>query len=205
MRVYLTAMAVLGLAVSLARAEDKKEEPKQPDLPVKATLKAKKDSYTLDLGGKSADEFKKMLKDAEKTGKVPDAPKVDLVLELKNTSDKDVDIWISGDPVVLNLDLKGKGAESVMARRFFTQEFRVPKAMTLAAGKTHEIVIGSLTYGHRGVAMQAYWTEAGDYTLAASFKTGIKPAPKGTKDNGDGFGACTINSEPVKITVTAPK
>jgi hypothetical protein len=205
MRVWLTAVVMLVLSAAVARAEDKKEEPKAPDLPVKATLVAKKATYTLDLGGKSGDEFRRMLKEAEKGGKVPAGPKVDLVLELKNTSDKEVQVWISGDSVVLNLDLKGEGAVNVVAQQAFTDDFRGPKPITIAAGKTHEIPIASLTYGFRGVAQQAYWTEPGEYKLSASLQTAISPAPPGTKDNGQGFGPCTIKSEPVKITVEASK
>ena len=205
MRTYLTTLALLIAASPLVRADDKKDEPKSADLPVKATLVAKKASYPLDLGGKSGEEFRQLLKEGEKTGQFPAPPKVDLVLELKNTSDKDVQLWISGDPVTRNLDLAGKGAVSVTARKAFTREFRVPKPITLAAGKAHEIPITNLTFGFRGVAQQAYWTEPGEYTLTASFQTAISPAPKGTKDNGQGFGMCSIKSEPVKITVEAPK
>jgi hypothetical protein len=205
MRTYLTGLALLVVASPLTRADDKKDEPKPADLPVKATLVAKTTTYKLDLGGKSGEEFRKLLKEGEKTGQLPAAPKVELVLQLKNTSDKDVKIWITGDPVMVNLDLAGKGAVSVAGKRAFTTDFRLPMATTLAAGKTHEIPITSLSYGFRGMAQQAYWTEPGEYTLTASFQTGISPAPKGTKDNGDGFGICTIKSEPVKITVESPK
>src|SRR5437879_4577423 len=177
MRVLLTAVTILVLGTATVRADDKKDDPKPADLPVTAKLVAKTTSYSLDLGGKSGDEFRKLLKDAEKAGKVPASPKVDLVLQLKNTSDKDVKIWTSGDPVQLNLDLQGKGAVSVTARQAFTQEFRSPTAITIPAGKTHEIPIASLTYGFRGLAMQAYWTEPGDYMLSASLKTAISPAP----------------------------
>src|SRR5207249_11607335 len=109
MRVYLTALALLVAAVPLVRADDKKDEPKA-NLTVTATLVAKTTTYKLDLGGKTADDFKKELKDAEKSGKVPVTPAVEMTLELKNTGDKDVQVWVSGDPVVVTLDLKGPGA-----------------------------------------------------------------------------------------------
>jgi len=180
------------------------DEPKAPDLPIAAKLVAKKATYKLDLDGKSGDEFKKLLKDNE-GGKLPKPPDVDLALEFTNTSDKEVQFWISGDPTTLNLELKGTGAVSVTARKAFTREFRLPKAMTLAAGKSYSMPITSLTYGFRGVAQQAYWTEAGEYTITASYNTAISPAPKGSKDANDGFGRVTITTEPVKIQVEAPK
>src|SRR5262249_13142191 len=58
MRTYLTALALVIAASQLVRADDKKDEPKPADLPVKATLVAKTTTYKLDLGGKSGEEFR---------------------------------------------------------------------------------------------------------------------------------------------------
>jgi len=66
-------------------------------VPVQAKLIAKKSTYPLNLGGMSAAEFRETIKAAEKNGKYPQPPAVDLVLELKNTSDKEVQVWIGGD------------------------------------------------------------------------------------------------------------
>jgi hypothetical protein len=194
-RVFLAVLA-LFVGVAVAQADDKKT-----DQPVTATLTAKTTTYKLDLGDKSADEFKKMLKDAEKSGKVPETPKVEMSLELKNNTDKDVQVWIGGDPVVITLDLKGPGAVSVKPQLAFTTIFIGPKPVTIAAGKTHSIPVTSLKYGFRGASMMSYWTEAGDYTLTASIKTGISPAPKDAKNVKDGFGEVTLTTEPLKIKV----
>jgi hypothetical protein len=203
---------LLGLLIVLpasVRADEKKADEKKADekekLPVTAKLVAKKATYTLDLGDKSADEFKKAIEEGKKTGKVPPAPAVELVLEITNTSEKDVEIWFKGDAVTVDLDLKGPGALSAGAAGAFTTDIRLPEAMTLAAGKTHSIPFASLQYGFRGTGMRAYWTEAGDYTLAATFKTGIKPAPKDAKNLENGFAKVTLTSEPVKIKVEAKK
>jgi hypothetical protein len=178
-----------------------KEKPKGEDLPVKATLVAKKATYQLDLGGLSGDDFRKAIKDAETSGKYPAVPTVDLTLELTNISDKEVQLWTKGDPVVLSLTLKGEGAVSVAPRRAFTTIFRGPMAETLAPGKKIAIPITKLNYGFRGAAQQAYWTAPGDYTLSASFKTALLPAPTGSEKGDDGFGQVTITSEPIKIRV----
>jgi hypothetical protein len=201
MRTYLTALALVIAVSTLARADDKKDEPKPADLPVKATLVAKTTTYKLDLAGKTAEEYKKELKDAEKSGKVPPPPAVEMTLELKNTSDKDAQVWVGGDPVVIELNLQGKGAVSLKPRLAFTTIFIGPKPVKIEAGKTHSIPVTSLKYGFRGAAEMAYWTEPGEYKLTASIKTGISPAPKGTKDNGDGFGVVTLTTEPIKIKV----
>jgi hypothetical protein len=193
-------VTVLALAPVLARGEEKKET-KPADAPVTAKLVAKKDTYKLDLNGLSAEDFKKALKEGEKSGKTPPAPAVELALELTNTSDKEVKIWIGGDGTTLTLDLKGPGAVSVTPMRAFTQEYRIPMTVTLAPGKSQTLPITGLSYGHRGVATQAYWTEPGDYTLGASYATAISPAPPGSKDAGQGFGRVALTAAPVKIKV----
>ena len=191
-----TALALLA-APLLGRAADAKPG----DLPIKAKLVAKTTTFTLDLGGKTAEEFRKLLKDGEKTGKLPMAPVVEIELELTNTSAKDVVFWKNGDPVSLTLELKGTGAVSVKPMLAFTANFAVPSPMVLAAGKTYTIKIGSLRYGFRGIAESAYWTEPGEYTLKAGFVTAVNPAPEGTKPDREGFGKVTLTSEPIKIKV----
>src|SRR5688572_8842623 len=96
----------LALLVSFALplvslADDaKKDGPKSdpPGAPVEAKLVAKKATYKLDLGGKSADEFKKDVRAAFQTGEgVPPAVAVALELQLRNTGDKAVQVWVEGD------------------------------------------------------------------------------------------------------------
>jgi hypothetical protein len=197
-RFLLAGLALAGFAAG-AWADEK---PKAPDLPVTATIVAKTATYKLDLGGKTADDFKKELKDAEKSGKLPAPPAVEMTLELKNTSKEDVQVWVGGDPFVISLELKGTGAVNVKPQLAFTTDFRGPKPIKIEAGKTHSIPLTSLKYGFRGASEMAYWTEPGEYTLSASIKTGISPAPKDTKAQ-DGFGVVTLTTEPIKIKVEA--
>jgi hypothetical protein len=105
---------------------------------------------------------------------------------------------------VLTLNLKGPGAVSVSPNRAVTADFRLPKTITIAAGKSHSFpALKSLIYGFRGVGAQAYWTRAGTYTLTASYTTAVSPAPKDAKDAGQGFGFVTVTSAPVKVKVEA--
>jgi hypothetical protein len=191
----------LLLALTPAASPDDKKEPAPTDLPVKAKLVAKETTFKLDTGGLSAADYKKSLQEGEKSGKLPPAPKVGLVLEITNTSDKDVQVWSKGDPVTVSLELKGPGAVSVMARRAFTQEFRVPMPVVLVPGKTLTLPIDTLTFGFRGVAQQAYWAEPGEYTLTAAFNTAVNPAPKGSTDAGNGFGRVSVKSAPLTLKV----
>jgi hypothetical protein len=94
---------------------------------------------------------------------------------------------------------------SIMPMGAFTLDFRAPKVMTLASGKTFSIPIKSLQYGFRGVAKSSYWTEPGEYTITAGYKTAISPAPKGSKEAEKGFGNAVVTSDPVKVKVEAPK
>ena len=201
MRKVLPFLLVAAAAPALgARADEPK---KADDGPVTAKLVAKTTTYKLDLGEMKADDFKKMLKDAEKGGKWPKPPDVDLSLELTNTSDKEVMVWIAGDATRLDLDLKGPGAVSIAPNVPMTREFRAPVATTLAPGKTASMDIKSLSFGVRNKSKFAYWAEPGEYTLGATFTTAVSPAPKDAKDVQDGFGKVVLTAEPIKLKVEA--
>jgi hypothetical protein len=204
LRTILTT-ALFALAPTFTFADEKpKADPAAT--PLEITITGKTTKYTLDLGGLTADEFKKQVDAAAKASRRPTAaPAVDLTIEIKNTSDKPVQVWISGDHTVLTLTLKGQGAINVAPSLAWTEEFRVPKAVEIAAGKTHTLPVKSLVSGYRGAAHWAYWTEAGEYELTATFKTGVNPPPKGAKNANEGFGVVTLTSAPLKLTVEAKK
>jgi hypothetical protein len=203
MRLLLTGLLVALIPLA-GRAEEKKGKPMPVDLPVTAKLVAKKTTYSLDLGGKTGEEFRKLLKDAEKGGRLPAAPAVEMTLELTNTTDKEIKIWTGGDPVQIDLKLAGPGAVNAMPLLAFTTEFRGPVATSLAPGKSLSVPITKLQYGFRGASNMSYWTEPGEYKLTASYKSGIQPPPKGSKEN-EGFGLATITAEPITIKVEAAK
>jgi hypothetical protein len=197
------ATTALLIGVLAVRADDPKARPAEAkDVPIEATLKANTDAYTLDLGGKTADDFRKALEDAEKTGTYPDAPKVDLVLELKNTSDKEVKVKVGGTTTVLELGLTGPAATTVMLKRRVTPKIVIPaKEVVLAPGKSVTVPIERLAFGAKGDASRAYWLEPGKYSLAASYKTWMSPAPKGASETPDGYGAVTLTSAATTVTV----
>jgi hypothetical protein len=102
-------------------------------------------------------------------------------------------------------EVKGPGAIIVDTQRAFTREFRAPKAVVIAPGKSHTIELKELKYGFRGVSHQAYLTEAGEYTITADYVTAVSPAPKNAKDAGDGYGAVSLTSAPVMLKVEEKK
>jgi hypothetical protein len=197
-------LIVLAFASSLAVGAPG-PRPKEGEGPLTARLVVKRATCTLDRGGLSADKYAEAIEEGARTGKLPPVPEVDLVLELTNTGDREVQMWDTGDPVVLTLSLKGPGAVSVEPLRPFTNEFRVPTALTLAPGKTHAVAIKSLQYGFRGLAQQAYWTKPGEYTLGAVLQTGISPPPPGAREVEENFARVIITAGPVKLTVEETK
>lgn len=197
---YCTAAPVGG--------DDKKSDKPSADpagTPLELTITGKATTYTLDTAGLSAEDYRKKLADEAKTGKPLAVPAIDLAAEIKNTSDKPVQVWTTGDPVLLTLDLKGKGAVNLDPALAFTREFRIPKSVEIPPGKSFVMPLTSLTSGFRGRSHVSYWTDPGDYELVATLKTGVSPAPKGSKDAMDGFGQVTLTSAPFKLTVEGKK
>ncbi|MCS6864397.1 MAG: hypothetical protein RMJ56_17265 [Gemmataceae bacterium] len=173
------------------------EKPAQS--PIKLTLIAKTDKYKFDGGGKTPAEYKKYLEqlaEQSKQGQLvqpPRPPAVDLVLELKNTSDREVTIYVGGDPNVYTFELTGgAGSVAMNSGLAFTADFRLPKAVTLGPGKTHTIPIQQLSDGNRGASRYVYWTGPGEYQLSVKYTLSDSEGGRGTE----------LKSEPVKIIVT---
>ena len=203
MRILISTALVFALIVA-ARAEEKKPmgSVTPAGAPLELTLTGVAE-YTLDLGGKTGEEYARSIADAkDKGGRMPAPPKVDLKLVVKNTGDKAITIYKTGDSVVLDLELKGKGAVNVAPNSAFTTEFRLPQPVELAAGKSVEFTVTALSSGFRGASKFAYWTAPGEYELVASWKTGVSPAPKGSEES-EGFGTVTVTGAPFKIAVAS--
>ena len=199
----LAVAAVVTLAGGAGSAGDKKDGPKAdpPGTPLELVLTGKTVKYTLDTGGLAPEEYKKKVEGMVAADRLPPTAKVDLKVEVKNTSDKPVTVWAKGDPVVLELELKGKGALNVKPRLAFTREFRSPSAVEIGPGKTLDIPVKALVSGFRGASKYSLWTLPGEYELVATLKTGVKPAPEGAKKGMDGFGVVTLTSAPLELTV----
>lgn len=197
----LSAVLLLVLAGG-ARADDKKEKDKDAG-PLALKVVAKKDTYTWDAGGKTPKEFKKELEDIAEAlkkkppqpVKLPNPPTVDLVLQIVNNGKEDVTVYVGGDPNVYTLELKGPGVIDLMGPAAFTADFRFPKKVTLAPGKSHEIAIAQLKDGFRGASRNVYWTEPGEYTLAATYQLSDDKGGKGL----------LLKSEAVKLKVEEKK
>jgi hypothetical protein len=215
---FVVATAVGLAAQAKAPAPEPNAEEKSKTDPAGAPLEAKivvkKDTYTLDLGGKTPEQYR----DAVKAS--PPKVDVDLVLELKNTSDKEIKIWIvgdlrdeksqpGGDYVTLDLSLQRPGALNVAGPEIVTTPATPPPTVqAIAPGKTWSLPLTSLCHGTHGVALKranrSCWTQAGEYTLTATFKTAVSPKPEGAKEtkwaNFEG-GFVSVTTPAVKLKV----
>lgn len=199
-------LCIVSIVATVAIADDPPNKPtaEPKGTPVELSISGKT-TYTLDLGGKTPEQFKKLIEDAgDDAAKLPKRPAVELKLVIKNTGDKPVTVWTKGDPVVIGLKLKGDGAVTAKPQGIFTQEYREPEGTEVAPGKTAEIPLKELAGGFRMRSEFAYWTKPGEYELWVTLKTGVTPPPAGSKDR-DGAGEVTLTSAAVKIKIEAKK
>jgi uncharacterized protein (TIGR03067 family) len=196
------------LFVLKREAESKKD--KAEKVPLELRLVVYKDAYPLDLGGQTAEEFRKQIDAADKTGHFPTPPSVDLVLRLKNTGDKELQILAFGsDGTAVQIKLDGPGAVRKRTMQAFYRRVAIPKWIKLAPGKEVSYPIQKLadyaeTFGSLTIH-QSYWTATGEYTLSASFKTAVKPAPAGADETRPAFPYVTLNSNSIKLKVSEPQ
>ena len=193
MKWLLLALVALFASASMVSADEKK-----PAGPLTLKLIAKTDKYKFDGGGKTLKEYKKHLEElAAKADKgellrPPTPLKVDLVLQITNTSKEDVTIFVGGDPNYYTFDLTGgAGTVAMNSGLAFTLEFRSPNPVTLAPGKSHEITVKQLADGHRNASRYVFWTGPGEYKLSAKYALSNKDGGKGK----------VLESNTVKITV----
>lgn len=113
-------------------------------------------------------------------------------------------VWVKGDPVILTLNLSGKGAVNLDPPVAMTREFRIPQELKLDPGKSHTFAVKQLKSGMRGITHYNYWPGPGEYELTATLRTGVNPAPKGAEAS-EGFGQVTLKSPPFKLSVAEGK
>lgn len=173
-----------------AQEKDKSMSKSDPNLELK--LVAKKDTYKIPAEWRGGKLKEKIAVDA-----IPKAPEVDLELQIINKGKSDRMLRVESDAGKVLLELKGPGAVSAPAMRFFTQEFRAGKVVTIKPGETHSIPWKKLAYGHRGAEFSAFWTEPGDYTLVATLILPDDPMDVGKP------GKLELTSAEVKIRAEA--
>jgi RNA polymerase sigma factor (sigma-70 family) len=191
------------------------EEPKKPTgkvdppgTPLELRLRAVKDTYPLNLGGRTADQFRRQLRAAARGDREHlEPPAVELTVELVNTGTKDLEVWIGGDIVQAHLDLAGPDAVTCTLDTVSDSDVRPPRAIPLQAGQSHRLKLTSLVHGCRGRAFGSYWLATGKYTLTARLSTGVSPVPTGAQlaELDKRFGHVEVTSNPLQLTVVAGK
>lgn len=188
----LLVLAALALPASAA---DPKDGP-----PIRVALVAS--SAAQEIEADDAKAYAKQVHDGVAAKSPPPASKTRFSLEITNATDKPIEVWVSGDPVKLMLTVDGPGAVVAEVKTAFSKEVRAPKAVKIAAGKSHTIAFESLAFGFRNESHRAWLTETGRYELGGTFETAVSPAPPGSVAAGkDGFGKIKVNVEPGEVKV----
>ena len=185
------AMAILLSGVFSVNAAE-------PTVSLKLVAKQKNYAWPVEQTPEDFDARLKELAKAVKEGKFVETPanlKIDFVLEFTNTGDQAAEIFVKGDPNLLQLDLTGPGVIALAPPRPMTLEFRLPQSVTIEPGKTFEIPLAQLADGARGIARSIYFTQPGEYELKASYRL----------TDGEGNPTKLAKSPGVKFTVSKPK
>jgi hypothetical protein len=165
-----------------------------PPLPLEATLISRQDAYTLDLGGKTPEEFARQI-NVLKDWNLPPAPKVDLVLTLRNIGRKE----LTFTPKFMTIDpcLVGDGAMNHPLTPY--GDFFNLKGLgqvTLTPGATYSVPVKSLI---RENDRRSYWLLPGEYSVHARCHLGVDPAPAGSNR------WVTLRAPPLRVKVVAAK
>jgi hypothetical protein len=192
-----TIALVLFATVATSAADEPQVRPTGP-LVLKIT--SKKDHYLFVGDGKSTKEYRAdleaMAKSQENGERIhpPKALPVDLVMVLENTSRENVTVYVNGTANTHTFDLTGgAGVVTLKNTAAMPQFIRLPTAVTIEPGKSHEMPITTLADGRRGNARLIYWTGPGEYTLVAKY----------TLVDQKGIKQSELESEPITISVTA--
>ena len=108
--IYWKILATMVVLAAVGYAQPAEPQDKSDGLQLQ--LKAKKDTYTWNGGGKTPQEYRKILddlKDAKQpiAKKMPPVPEVDLVLQIVNTSKEEMTIYVNGTPNVYTFRAEG--------------------------------------------------------------------------------------------------
>jgi hypothetical protein len=169
--------------------------------PITLELISAKESYPWPSDKKPADytteleNIQKAIKEKMPIDELPKVIPVEFKMKLTNTSEEEVTIFVEGDPNTATLNVKGPSVFELSPPIAFTLEFRLPKAVKLEPGKSHEITIKQLSDGLRGRSRWIFWSQPGEYTIDASYQLADAKGGKGA----------LLKSKAIKVKVEEPK
>jgi len=168
---------LMAVVVCMSAAVVRSQAGEKDKPPVEARLIVKQAHYVLPAARHGA-EFRRRIESETDPDKLPPAPAVDLVLELKNVSQADVMIWPRGIIGVPFMTLKGPGVVEPIGLQGGKGGFDATGVQpVIAPGKTHRIAIKTLCPGESGP--YAYWCQPGEYRISAPYTvhTNLPPFP----------------------------
>lgn len=120
----------------------------------------------------------------------PLPPEVDMELEIRNTTGRELTLLVGPGQSHVDLKLEGPGAETVSGGVPMLIEGR--RELKLGPDSVHKVPVKRLQHGPNG-QKASYWTEPGEYTLTATFKAVQKATAEGQPD------------KPIEVTAPAVK
>lgn len=191
----LACSVVVWDVARLARAETPKSV--RDAMPLEATVVSRNETYTLALGGKTAHDFARQIEVGQP---LPASPKVDLVISLRNVSDRKLELDPKG---LITCYLVGEGALNHPELAYSVGvQLEELKKIALAPGESYSIPIRSLDQGH---SQQSYWLLPGEYTLHLNYFTSVTPVLEGRNKGKDESECRTIRAAPLRLKVVAEK
>jgi hypothetical protein len=154
----------------------------------------------------------------------PPPPEVELQLRLTNYSRQKMVLRVRGSKNSFGFHLQGPEAVLVPMPRAAATASRIMPQEEVVLEPLQSLTlmdISSLTSsgGLGGAAPRAavtsnmaallpraaYWIESGDYTLSAEYKLWVSPAPPGSSEIHDGFGAVSLRTPKLRLHVESPR
>jgi hypothetical protein len=171
--------------------------------PVAAAMK--KVTLAFEPKGQTPAEFRRHLRAAAGTDRLPAPLPLDLQVTLRNTTGHDLLVW-PGSPTEVTLEVRGPGAVTVEAPGPVSG---ASEPVTLAPGASHTFTFDRFAYHSDGMNRQVYLTEPGDYTVTARVRAAVSPPPRDVRafrdTAGRSLGYVTLASQPFPIQVEPPK
>lgn len=128
-------------------------------------------AVVLDRRGKTAEEYRRFLRNARRTAPLPPPPALDLALELRNPGPAEKLLYLEDERTNLSLDLQGPGVLRLNVPGDATAPFPL-KPIRLDADQSQPLPI-RLIDGSREQVQYLYWTEPGEYTLTIRLRVPV--------------------------------
>lgn len=169
-----------------------------PGVPLQAELIVHRDTYMLDRGGLTVEEFAD-----EAFAKEVAGPKLRLTLRLRNAGDQPLRLHNSRpEDVFSDVYLLGPCAINYfeLCQTCIGFDDVKPLDITLKPGASFTVPVKSLQTGPYDTV---FWASPGQYQLRAQACVYVTPAPKGTEPDDRGFGTVWVRCPPITLHVKA--